>query len=76
MELEAIKVISAALCMCIGGIIPTWAEGTVAAKGIEGMARNPEAIDKLFPNMVVAMAICESVAIYCLVTSLIILFVI
>jgi F-type H+-transporting ATPase subunit c len=75
MELLAMKALSAAICMAIGSIAPALAEGWVASKGLEAMGRNPEAADKMFPNMVVAMAICESTGIYCLVVSLIILFV-
>lgn len=42
-------------------------EGIVAAKAMEAMGRNPEAADTIFPKMIVAMAICESTAIYALV---------
>lgn len=42
-------------------------EGIVAAKAMEAMGRNPEAADSIFPKMIVAMAICESTAIYALV---------
>ncbi len=51
------------------------AEGLVAAKAMEAMGRNPEAGDSIFTRMIVAMAICESTAIYALVVSLILLFV-
>jgi len=42
-------------------------EGIVAAKAMEAMGRNPEVGDMIFPKMIVAMAICESTAIYALV---------
>ena len=74
MEIEAIKLLSAALCMAIGSIAPAFGESMVASKGIESIGRNPEAADKIFTNMIVAMAIIESIAIFCLVVSLIILF--
>lgn len=76
MELEAAKVLAAGICMGLGAMGPGIGEGLIAAKALEAMGRNPEAADKLFPNMIVAMAICESTAIYSLVISLIILFVI
>lgn len=69
------KYISAAMCMMIGSIAPAMAEGWVASKTMEAIGRNPAVGDKLIPNMIVAMAICESTGIYCLVISLIILFV-
>lgn len=74
MDPIAAKYLAAGLCMGIGAIGPAIGEGMVAAKAMEGMARNPETADKLFTNSVVLMAICESTGIYCLVISLIILF--
>lgn len=70
------KVVAAAACMAIGSIAPALAEGNVAGKAMEAMGRNPAIADKMLPNMIVAMAICESTGIYCLVISLIILFVV
>lgn len=69
------QALAAGLCMGIGSMGPAIAEGMVAAKAMEAMSRNPEMADKLFPNMIVAMAVCESTGIYALVVSLIILFV-
>lgn len=75
MDAEVAKIFAAALCMAIGSIAPAAAEGMIASKGIESIGRNPEAGDKIFTNMVVSMAIVESIAIFCLVISLIIIFV-
>ena len=50
------------------------AEGLVAAKAMEAMGRNPEVSGSIFTRMVIAMAICESTAIYALVVTLILLF--
>ncbi len=69
------KVLAAAICMGIGSIAPAIAEGMVASKAMESIGRNPEIAENIFPKMIVAMAICESTGIYCLVISLIILFV-
>ena len=68
--------IAASACMAVGAIPVVLAQGHIAAKTMESMARNPAAADRLAPNMIIAMAICESIAIYCLVISLIILFVV
>lgn len=68
------KVIAAGLCMGLGAIGPGIGEGIVSAKAMEAMARNPEISDTIFTRMFVAMAVCESTAIYSLVLSLIILF--
>jgi len=74
MEFEAAKVLAAGLAMGLGAIGPGIGEGIIAGKAIESMARNPEISDKLFTNMLISMAICESTAIYALLISFIILF--
>ncbi|PIR42347.1 ATP synthase F0 subunit C [candidate division WWE3 bacterium CG_4_9_14_0_2_um_filter_35_11] len=75
MDTEAMKLLSAGICMGIGSIAPAIGEGMIASKTMEAIGRNPKVADKLFPNMLVAMAVTESTGIYCLVISLIILFV-
>ncbi len=75
MDIEVAKVFAAAICMGLGSIGPSFAEGFIAVKAMEAIGRNPAARADIAPNMIVAMAIVESVAIYALVISLIILFV-
>lgn len=74
MELEVAKVLAAGIAVGIGGIGPAIGEGMIAAKALETMGRNPEISDKLFTNMLVAMAVAESTAIYALLIAFIILF--
>lgn len=74
MEVEAARLLAASLCMAIGSIGSGIGEGMIASKALDAMARNPKVSDKLFTNMIVAMAIDESTAIYSLVVSLMILF--
>ena len=75
MDAETFKLLAAGLCMGLGAIGPAIGEGIVAGSALEAMGRNPEVSDKLFTNMLVAMAVTESTGIYSLVISLIILFV-
>lgn len=75
MEVEAVRVLSAAICMSIGVIGPALAEGKIASKAMESIGRNPSISNDIFSKMIVAMAVTESTAIFCLVISLIILFV-
>lgn len=75
LDIEAAKILAAGLCMGLGAIGPGIGEGIAASKGLEAMGRNPSVANKIFTNMLVAMAICESTAIYSLVLALIILFV-
>lgn len=75
MEIEAAKLIGAGLCMGLGAIGPGVGEGFVGGHAMEAMARNPKMADKIFTNMVIAIAMTESTGIYSLVIALIILFV-
>ena len=74
MEAEVMKYLAAALCMGLGSVAPALAEGYIGAKTMEAIGRNPKVSDSIFPKMIVALAICESISIYALVISLIILF--
>lgn len=75
MEAETFKLLAAGLCMGLGAIGPGIGEGIVGGKALEAMGRNPKMADKIFTNMIVAIALAESTAIYSLVIALIILFV-
>ena len=75
MELEAMKNLAAAIAMGVGAIGPALGIGILAAKGLEGIARNPEAAPKIQTAMILAIAFAEAVAIYALVVALMIKFV-
>ena len=51
------------------------AEGIVCAHALDGMARNPEMTSKLRTNMILGVALCETTAIYALLISILIIFV-
>jgi F-type H+-transporting ATPase subunit c len=74
MELGAVKLIAAAISIGLGAIGSGIGEGIIGGRAMEAMGRNPEAASDLFTKMIVAMAICESTAIYSLIISFIILF--
>ena len=48
-------------------------QGKAAAAALEGIARNPSASDKLFTPMILGLALIESLVIYSLVISFMIL---
>ena len=52
------------------------AQGRVGASALEGIARQPEAAGRIQTAMIIALALIESLAIYALLVSLIVLFVI
>lgn len=66
--------IAAAIAVCAGlgtGI----GEGIAASKAVEAVGRNPEAESKIRTTMILGIALSETVAIYGLVVSLLLLFV-
>lgn len=68
-----LKPIAAAICVAFG-CLSAIGESLICSHAIDGMVRNPEMAGKLRSNMIIAVALDESTAIYCLIVSLIILF--
>ena len=46
-----------------------WAQGRAAAAALEGIARNPEASGKVMTPMIIGLALIESLVLYALVIS-------
>lgn len=74
MDIEVAKIFASTAAVCVGAIVPALAEGMVAAKALETMGRNPEVANKVASSMIIGMALIESLAIYCLLISFMILF--
>ena len=76
MDLSLLKYLSAGLAMGLGAIGPGIGVGLVGKGAVEAVARNPEARGAIFTNMLFTVALSEAVAIYALVISIILLFVV
>ena len=76
MDAETAKVLAIAFVMGIGTIFPALAIGRIGSKGADAIGRNPEAASKVQTAMVLAIAFAEAIAIYALVVSLILKFVV
>jgi F-type H+-transporting ATPase subunit c len=72
--ISAMKTIGAGLAM-IGVIGPGIGIGLVVQGALTAIGRNPDASGQIITNMILGIAFAEAVAIYALVVSLIILFV-
>jgi len=59
----------------IGGAFPAIAIGMITAKAVEAIGRNPESASDVRTSMILGVAFAEAIAIYGLVTALIIKFV-
>lgn len=74
MEPETMKLIAAALAIGIGAIGPGIAIGLIGGRAVEALGRNPEAESSIRNLMILAIVFTESIALYALVISFIILF--
>lgn len=63
------------LTMGFGAFMPALAIGWIASTAMTAIGRNPEAASRIQTPMVLAVAFTEAIAIYSLVTALIIKFV-
>ena len=66
--------IAAAIAVGLG-CLSAIGESLICCHAIDGMVRNPEMADKLRTNMIVAVALDESTAIYALVVAILIIFI-
>lgn len=73
MEVRGLIAIAAAIAVCAGAFTGI-GEGLAAAKAVEAVGRNPEAEGKIRTMMILGIALSETVAIYGLLVSLILLF--
>jgi F-type H+-transporting ATPase subunit c len=64
---------AAGIGMAIAAFGGALGQGKAATAALEGIARNPSASDKLFTPMILGLALIESLVIYSLVISILIL---
>jgi len=69
-----LSTISAAIAIAIGTLAPALAMGRAITQALEALARQPEAEKSITRTLFIGLAMIESLAIYCLVIVLIILF--
>ena len=74
MTLQGLSIIGAAVAVSVGAIVPAYAEGRALAAAMEAIARQPEAGGTISRALFVGLAMIETMAIYCLVVALLLLF--
>jgi len=74
MEFFSMCVLAAGIGMGIGTVGTGIGQGLAVKSAVEGISRNPGVSAKILTNMMIGLAMIESLAIYALVVSLIILF--
>ena len=74
MDAKSISIIAAAVTVAIGSIGPALGEGRSVAAAMDAIARQPEAAATISRTLFVGLAMIETMAIYCLVIALVLLF--
>lgn len=74
MDVESLSIIGAVVAVTAGAIMPAFAEGKAIAAALEAIARQPESAGVLSRTLFVGLAMIETMAIYCLVIALLLLF--
>jgi len=73
-DAKVISIIGAVIAVSIGSIGPALAEGRAVAAAMDAIARQPETAGTLSRTLFVGLAMIETMAIYCLVIALLLLF--
>ena len=71
---STLSTVSAVLAIAIGTVAPAIAMGRAITQALEALARQPEAEKSITRTLFIGLAMIESLAIYCLVIVLIVLF--
>jgi F-type H+-transporting ATPase subunit c len=71
---EYLSIVGAVVAVCFGAIMPAFSEGRAIAAAMEAIARQPEAAGTLSRTLFVGLAMIETMAIYCLVIALLLLY--
>jgi len=71
---SSLSTVVAALVIALGTMLPAIAMGRAISSALDALARQPEAEKTITRTLFIGLAMIESLAIYCLVVALIILF--
>lgn len=69
-----VSIITSGLTVAIGGISVALAEGRGLVEGLRSIAQQPDESNTITRTLFVGLALIESIAIYCLVISLVLVF--
>ena len=72
--IQIVSIASAAFAVGLGAIGPALAEGRAVASALEAIARQPESAGTISRTLFVGLAMIETMAVYCLVIALLLLF--
>ena len=69
-----VSIITAGITIGLGSIAPALGEGRAVSTALTSLAQQPDAAKTITRTLFVGLAMIESIAIYCLVVSMILIF--
>ncbi len=72
--IAVISIVMAGLSTALGAMAPALAEGRAVATALSSLAQQPDAAATITRTLFVGLAMIESIAIYCFVVSMILMF--
>lgn len=70
----SIGYLAAAIIIAIGATVSAISIAIISREALKGIARQPEASDKIQNSLIIAIALAEAIAIYALVGGLLLIF--
>jgi F-type H+-transporting ATPase subunit c len=74
MDIQTVSILGAVIAVCFGAVGPAFSEGRAIAAAMEAIARQPESSGVISRTLFVGLAMIETMAIYCLVVALLLLY--
>lgn len=74
MSIETLSILGAVVAVSFGAIGPAFAEGRAIVAAMDAIARQPDAAPTISRTLFVGLAMIETMAIYCLVVALVLVF--
>jgi F-type H+-transporting ATPase subunit c len=68
------SIVTAGLTTAVGCMVPAFSEGRSVVKALTSIAQQPDAAPTITRTLFVGLAMIESIAIYCFVVSMILIF--
>jgi len=69
-----VSICASAICMAIGAIAPALGEAKAIQQALSSIAQQPDEAGAISRTLFIGLAMIESIAIYCLVISIILIF--
>ena len=74
--IRIVAMIARGICIGLGAIGPSFGIGIIGGQGLQGISENKKQEGVILKTMLIAMAIAETTAIYALIVSALLLFVV